>query len=79
MHDLSSGDSCYCNLSNLSDFLFNNSILHLNVRSLKNKLNDRETLLKMLNSPKALVLTEAWLKAGSVFANVLNYSSVSSH
>ena len=38
-------------------------------------------LLTILNSPKALVLTETWLKADSFLANVglLNYSFVSSH
>ena len=33
----------------------------------------------MLNSPKALVVTETWLKADSFLANVLNYSFVSSY
>ena len=33
----------------------------------------------MLNSAKALVLTETWFKAVSFLVNVLNYSFVSSY
>ena len=79
LHDLSSGDCWYYDLSNLSDYPFSNSILHLNVRSFKYKLNDTETLLMMLNSPKALVLTETWLKADKFLTKVLNYSFVFLH
>ena len=80
LHDLSSGDCCYYDLNNLSDYPFTNSVLHLNARSLKNKLNDNiEIFLKMLNSAKALVLTETWFKGVSFLVNVLNYSFVSSY
>ena len=56
LHDLSSGDCCYYDLSNLSDYPFTNSVLHLNARSLKNKLNDNIEIffedVKFCKSPR---------------------------
>lgn len=78
LHELFSSDCCYYDLNNLSDYPFNNSVLHLNVRSLQNKVNEIEALLTMLSYPKALMLTETWLRADGYLVSVHGYSFVSS-
>ena len=52
-----------CEYLNLHDINFSceNSLLHLNIRSLTNKVAELETLLDKLDWPKIVVLSECWL------------------
>lgn len=51
----------------------------LNIRSIKNKINDLETLIDDLNEkPHIIIITESWLKEDEVkFYNLNNYQTVS--
>jgi hypothetical protein len=56
----------------------NNSIVHLNIRSLVNKINELTGLLHVLDFPKIVMLSETWINANSPPTDIDNYIFVSS-
>lgn len=69
----------YYDLSNANDPCCNNTILHINIRSLFNKVAQIESLLTLLKYPKFFFMSEVWLNASDdvKFVNIPNYSFVS--
>ena len=71
-------DSTLVDFSQLSRWLFNDYIVHINIRSVRNKVNELELLLAMLKFPKLILLSETWLDANINLVNMQDYSFVSS-
>ena len=53
--------------------------VHINIRSVRNRVNKLELLIAMLKFPKVFLLLETWLDANIDLVNLQDYSFVSSH
>lgn len=56
---------------------FCNSYMHLNIRSLFNKIAEIEVLLNLFGHPKVLMLSETWLALNSVLLEISDYAFIS--
>ncbi len=77
-HNGFDGECEYVDLASRDTIKLHNSILHLNIRSLPNKINELEALLNMFDSPKVIMLSETWLTVNTSLLNINNYFCVSS-
>ena len=75
---MSINDCEYLDLDN-QNIDFNNNVLHLNIRSLQNKVHEIENLISLLKFPRVFALSETWLKSNNVLISISNYSFISSH
>ena len=62
------GDCSYNDLT--SSPSINNSIVHINIRSLINEVNDLDGLLNILDFPKIVMLSETWIIGNSSLTNI---------
>ena len=76
--NLLSGDCVYYELTNPRLTSFTNSVIHLNIRSLRNKIPELECIINLLKYPKLIMLPETWLRMNSPFPNIDNYTFISS-
>ena len=53
-------------------------MVHLNIRSIINEVNDLDRLLNILDFPKIVMISETWINDNSLRTNVNNYTFVSS-
>ena len=62
----------------MSNRKFDNSFMHLNVRSVSPQLPEIQGLLTLLGFPKMFMLSETWLAQNFFLESVENYSFISS-
>ena len=68
---MSINDCEYLDLDN-QNIDFNNNVLHLNIRSLQNKVHEIENLISLLKFPRVFALSETWLKSNNVLISISN-------
>ena len=64
------GDCAYTNLASVNVDTFTNSILHLNMRSIRHKTAELEVIPNLLGLPKVVMITETWLTSDSSLTNI---------
>ena len=72
-------DCCYSDMTSLCRQSYKYTIIHINIRSLRNKSAELELLLTNLDYPKVLLITETWLNNDTGLLNIPNYTLLSSH
>ena len=71
------GDCNYCELASLNSFKFSNSIAHLNIRSLRKKSDELNSIVSMLHFPNFICISETWSKINEKIENLTNYFFIS--
>ena len=72
------GHCTYTNLASVNVDTFTNSVLHLNMRSIRHKTAELEVILNLLGLPKVIMITETWLTSDTSLTNITGYSIMSS-
>lgn len=71
-------DCAYIDLTSINTTSFSNCIVHVNIWSLRNKISELEGILRILDFPKIILITETWLSSNSSLINIDKYSFISS-
>ena len=71
------GDCNYCDLTSLNSFNISDSITHLNIRSLRNKSDELNSIISMLHFPNVIYISETWLEINEHIENLNNYFFIS--